>query len=78
MLHSKLLFALTRHGHLCEGQDERGGVGLDDTGVVAGHVWDGIEEDDTSLDNVENESRKDVHEIKIILPRKVCHRWRGT
>ena len=34
-------------------------MGLDDTGVVAGHVWDGIEEDDTSLDIVENESSID-------------------
>ena len=50
---------LTRHGHLREGQNEGGGVGLDDTGVVAGHVWDGIEEDDTSLDIVENESSID-------------------
>ena len=50
---------LTRHGHLREEQNEGGGVGLDDTGVVAGHVWDGIEKDDTSLDNVENESSID-------------------
>ena len=34
-------------------------MGLDDAGVVAGHVWDGIEEDDTSLDIVENESSID-------------------
>ena len=59
MLHSKLIFLLTRHGHLGEWQDERGGVGLDDTGVVAGHVWDGIEEDDTGLDIVENKSTID-------------------
>ena len=78
MLHSKLLFSLTRHGHLCEGQNERGGVGLDDTGVVARHVWDGIEKDDTSLNNVENDSRKDENAMKIVLPRKVCHRWIGT
>ena len=49
-------------------------MGLDDTRVVAGHVWDGIEEDDTSLDNVENESRKDENSMKIVLPRRVCHR----
>ena len=41
---------LTCHGHLGEGQDEGGGVGLDHADVVVGHVGDSVEEDYTTLD----------------------------
>ena len=40
---------LTCHGHLGEGQDEGGGVGLDHTDVVARHVRDSVQEHHTRL-----------------------------